>query len=475
MNAGLKLDSCDNIPISAILRAPCPCPECPPCPSPRRCPCASKPGPSTPAGKARSAHERAAARAAGAQLRAVAGREPGGVGAASGRAARQLPAAGRGRGEAGGGHGRSTMAGDPRRADPGRGAWPRSRRPAPAAAMAASSPTRATRPRSAPPSATTPPPAWRPSGRCGRSSPTARRSRTGWSTQPDAAGARVTAARARQSELHERIPSRHARTRAGQHRSRAEPGVPGLAVVARAADRGDAPPTQLSRQRRRRRRRDLAGLPAGGRGRAGARGRAAPGADADQVPPGAPPVRRRPAGPDREAPGLRRPGRLRGMVRPPAQAAAQPGEKPDRRGRGPGRAGHPRTTRPGSAAPISATTARRSRPTCSCPAPPATTSRARPGRAVETAAPETPAALRARVAAPARPLPAAPARRARPGRGDLRRPLAQLARLSAARSTSTCSASPSTPSPSTPRPCTGSTATSWPGRAARGADGRSPW
>ena len=46
--------------------------------------------------------------------------------------------------------------------------------------------------------------------------------------------------RARQSELHERIPSRHARSPSRQHRSRANPGVPGLAVVARAADRGDA-------------------------------------------------------------------------------------------------------------------------------------------------------------------------------------------------------------------------------------------
>ena len=82
---------------------------------------------------------------------------------------------------------------------------------APAAATAPTSRSRATPRRSAPPSATRPPPAWRPSGRCGRSSPTARRSRTGWcrrgGREPANAGG-CGRARARQSELHERIPSR---------------------------------------------------------------------------------------------------------------------------------------------------------------------------------------------------------------------------------------------------------------------------
>ncbi len=155
--------------------------------------------------------------------------------------------------------------------------------------------------------------------------------------------------------------------------------------------------------------------------------------------------RRRAPGPDRETPGRRRPGRLRGMVRPPAQAAAQSGEKPDRRGRGPGRAGHPAQPaldpRPLSRLPPPAG-----------PGPPVPARRHRrrgarqPDRAGSSGHPRPrPTCVPGSCAcstAPSRAWPTSSTspRRSAPSAGPTGPTIA-------ARSTSTCSASPSTPVP----------------------------
>ena len=101
------------------------------------------------------------------------------------------------------------------------------------------------------------------------------------------------------------------------------------------------PAHRCRRGRGRRRRRRLGRCPARGRGRSRARGPAQGGAPADRAQGADPRHRPRALARSRAISGGRRSRRLRGVVRPPAQATAHPGQKPGPRGRGPGRLGHP--------------------------------------------------------------------------------------------------------------------------------------
>ena len=236
-------------------------------------------------------------------------------------------------------HGRRHVAGDPRRPDPGRDAWPRSRprpRPQPRHRPAGPAPRRGAGHRAPLPDrrrhgdpagpARVPRP---PQGGQGRAGATRR-------TQP-----------ARRAAACPSPPIRTARTNSQPPRpspSRPRPSPPNpssaCAVAARAAG-GDADADDSRQRRRLDDEAWLATVPVveADPEREAERRRGAAAGRAHEVRRAV--IGHAPAARHRAVPGRRRPRRLRGMVRPPAQAAAQPGQEPDRRGRGRGRAGHP--------------------------------------------------------------------------------------------------------------------------------------